>query len=678
MGIKDFDAESIKALHSICKQKTQKAHKMDKQNSLAVRRPDIAKEWHPTKNIGLVDGFGRDISTPDKVSEKSSQNVWWFLPYDVPEDYPIEHLRGKHFDFEWNTRISHRTNGIGCPYLSNPPQAVWKGFNDLATVSPELAREWHPTKNEGLTNKNGENISTPDRVTYSSSQEVWWFLPYDIPWDYPVEHLRGKHFDFEWKALISNRSKGGGCPFLSVPAKAVWKGFNDLKTVNPELAKEWHPTKNADLKPDSISGGCNTKVWWLYPYDVPDDYPIEHLRGKHFDFEWKTSVNNRILGNNCPYLSGRAVWKGFNDLETVYPDLAKEWHPTKNGNKKPYEVTWCSGQKVWWLFPYDDPKTGKHFDFEWQATIASRISGNGCPYLSNEAVWTGYNDLNTVNPELAKEWHPTKNGMSTPYNTAPNSNKTVWWFLPYDVPDDYPVHHLRGKHFDFEWQATVYERMEGNGCPYLSGRRVYQGFNDLKTVNPELAKEWHPFKNGNLKPSEVTINNSKKVWWFLPYDDPETGEHFDFEWKAFITARTRGSGCPYLSTSRGEYLVQRYLKEKRIPYVYEKTFDSLVGIGGGLLSYDFFVIEINTLIEYQGIQHYEASEYFGGIKQYKKQREHDKRKREFAEKKGYRLIEISYEYDTYDSISDYLDNCRISELYNEKREQTPQNCNSQR
>lgn len=57
----------------------------------------------------------------------------------------------------------------------------------------------------------------------------------------------------------------------------------------------------------------------------------------------------------------------------------------------------------------------------------------------------------------------------------------------------------------------------------------------LEYRNPELVKQWHTTKNGDLLPSMVTNSSSEKVWWFLPYDDSETGEHFDFEWVAVVS-----------------------------------------------------------------------------------------------------------------------------------------------
>ena len=112
--------------------------------------------------------------------------------------------------------------------------------------------------------------------------------------------------------------------------------------------------------------------------------------------------------------------------------------------------------------PYDDPVTGEHFDFEWKAAIASRTSGAGCPFLSSRAVWPGFNDLATVNPELAAQWHHDKNGNLTPKDVSAYCNKIVWWEYHYDDP-------ITGKHYVFEWKARVADRVNGSGCPFLSG-----------------------------------------------------------------------------------------------------------------------------------------------------------------------------------------------------------------
>ena len=233
-------------------------------------------------------------------------------------------------------------------------------------------------------------------------------------------------------------------------------------------------------------------------------------------------------------------------LQYRFPEIARQWHPIKNGEMTPRDVTYGSEKEVWWIFPYDDPRTGKHYDFEWKSKVYQRTyRSSGCPFLTGKAVWPGFNDLESAKPELASQWHPTKNGDLRPTNVMQSSNKKVWWLLPYDDP-------LTGKHFDFEWMATINSRFRDDvGCPFLCGKAVMEGFNDLATLMPEIAIQWHPTRNGKLKPTEVPVSCMKKVWWLFPYDDPKTGKHFDFEWDESICERIRDKwACPVLVGKR--------------------------------------------------------------------------------------------------------------------------------
>ena len=84
----------------------------------------------------------------------------------------------------------------------------------------------------------------------------------------------------------------------------------------------------------------------------------------------------------------------------------------------------------------------------------------------------------------------------------------------------------------------------------------------------------------------------------------------------------------------------------------------MFGLGCGQLSYDFAIPNNKyklILIEYNGAQHYKSVNYFGGKAAFKKQKEHDKRKHDYAKKHGYKLITVKYTYDTYESIAEYLD-----------------------
>lgn len=495
--------------------------------------------------------------------------------------------------------------------------ALKKGVKPLSETHPYLAAQINPRDNHGL---------TANDISAGSCQKIIWNQLY-------FDHDLKKWFRFKWESTVKNRIRGNNCPFLS--GRQTFKGFNDLLTKRPDIAKQWHPTKNQSLTPDMVTPGSQQKVWWLLPYDDPQT-------GKHFDFEWETTVAKRTQGCGCPFLASGKVYKGFNDLLTLYPDVAAEWHPTKNNGLTPSDVPSSSMQKVWWLLPYDDPDTGKHFDFEWEATIHSRTGTkrSGCPFLANQAVFKGFNDLNTVHPELAIEWHPFRNGALTPCDVTRASSKKVWWFLPYDDP-------RTGKHFDFEWEATVAKRTAGYGCPFISGRKVLKGFNDLLTLYPNIAAEWHPTKNGKLIPADVTPGCNQKVWWICSCGH---------EWEAFISNRTQGHGCPICKESKGEKKISNFLEKRNVSFESEYTFDDCKY--KGKLRFDRAVFYHNgklaCLVEYDGEQHYKPVNFSGkgsGITHLQITQLRDKIKTDYCRERRIPLVRISYkDYDNIERI----------------------------
>ena len=540
------------------------------ENDLQTVNPTLAKEWHNEKNNGL---------TPMNVLPNSNKKVWWKCS------------KGH----EWQATIANRNNGNGCPYCAE--RYAIKYENDLQTVNPSLAQEWNYEKNNGL---------MPMDVLPNSNKIVWW-------------KCKKGH---EWQSTINNKNKGNGCPVCnserktSLPEYAIvyyleksglevvhsyrGKGYeldiyiptlkiaieydgyywhkhrtgkdleknykckkdgiklyriregllplNDssidyivqenqknlskvlkellseitgtnvnidldrdsidienlreytekdssLLLLNPETINEWNYERNGNLKPEHFTPNSHKKIWWK-------------CEKGH---EWQAAIANRNKGRGCPYCSGKKVLKDYNDLQTVNPTLAKEWNHEKNNGLSPMAVTSNSNKKVWW-------KCSK--GHEWETTINNRSNGNECPFCSGRYVVKGENDLQTVNPILAKEWNYEKNNRLNPIDVTPNSNRKVWWKCS------------KGH----EWQATVANRNNGNGCPYCSGRYVAKGTNDLQTINPTLAKEWNYEKNNGLNPMDVTPNSNKKVWWKC-----ERGH----EWQATVNNRSNGRGCPY-------------------------------------------------------------------------------------------------------------------------------------
>lgn len=405
----------------------------------------LIKEWHPDRNANLK---------IEDLTAGSHRKVWWLCAEG----------------HEWEAAVYSRSAGAGCPYCAG--NAVISGENDLATLHPQLADQWHPTKNKTL---------RPDQIKAYSNQKIWWRC------------LLGH----EWQAAVSDRTNGTCCPYCA--GQKVWKGFNDLATVRPDLAAQWDTEKNK-LRPDQVTSGSNRRIWWKCS--------LGH--------EWQTAVSQRRIGNNCPYCSNKKILKGFNDLASINPVLAREWQDTKNKPLDPGRISSGSPKRVWW-------KCEK--GHEWQASIASRSQGTGCPFCSGRRAVEGENDLATLNSKLAREWHPAKNGRLGPSQIKLYSNQKVWWRC------------AKGH----EWLSTAGNRAMGRGCPYCAGRKVWKGYNDLKTVNSILAQEWHPTKNAALTPCDVTASSNQKVWWRC------AGGH---EWRASAAHRSAGTGCPYCSGQR--------------------------------------------------------------------------------------------------------------------------------
>ena len=125
-------------------------------------------------------------------------------------------------------------------------------------------------------------------------------------------------------------------------------------------------------------------------------------------------------GHGCPYCSGLRVCEA-NSLKTTHPAVARQWHPTKNGDVTAEDVSSASGKKVWW-------KGCDKGHASWDATVANRTSqgATGCPYCAGQRVCEA-NSLKTTHPEVARQWHPTKNGDVTAEDVSSWSENTYWW-----------------------------------------------------------------------------------------------------------------------------------------------------------------------------------------------------------------------------------------------------------
>ena len=201
-----------------------------------------------------------------------------------------------------------------------------------------------------------------------------------------------------------------------------------LASKFPAITQQWHPTKNAGLTPVQVSWGARTIVWWKC-----DKGP---------DHEWEARVRQRTSqSQGCPFCAGKRT-SVTNSLASLFKDIATQWHPTKNGDFTPDKIAAHSNKKVWW-------KCNEGPDHEWPNSPSERAQYRGCPFCAGKKV-SVTNSLAARRPDLAAEWHPTRNGSLTPEQVTAKSNKYAWWKCSRD-----PTH---------KWRTKILNR-SFYGCP---------------------------------------------------------------------------------------------------------------------------------------------------------------------------------------------------------------------
>ena len=176
-----------------------------------------------------------------------------------------------------------------------------------------------------------------------------------------------------WRATVGSRASGCGCPFCS-GRKATPE--NNFSSKYPHLVALWNAGRNGKLTPNNITPSTHRFFWWKCP------------KGH----EWRQALRAFILNKSlCPLCSGNRVSEQVS-LRSLKPALSTEWNHKRNGKLKPSDVHAYSNKKVWWKCPKGH---------EWQATITSRSSGNGCGRCTG-VIATPERNLVTAFPHLTK------------------------------------------------------------------------------------------------------------------------------------------------------------------------------------------------------------------------------------------------------------------------------------
>lgn len=265
-------------------------------------------------------------------------------------------------------------------------------------------------------------------------------------------------------------------------------------------------------------------------------------------------------------------------------------------------------------FFHNSTECQEYFISDWSKIYG----GRGCAICRGYQVGK-YNNLAYLRPDLVEEWNYEKNELR-PEEITVSSGKKVWWICEECDYDD--------------WFVPVYNRTNGNGCPSCAGR-VVSDRNRLSILYPEISSEWHPTKNGNLTPHDVSYGIAKKIWWLCSKGH---------EYLSSINSRTsKESGCKQCSDERQEstiatelkfYFANNYHAKNEYKILrnsetnYWLPFDIYIPAGSDSYINGYY-------IEIHGRQHYEFSVYHHKtIKEFEDSQHRDKIKKKFARKNG--------------------------------------------
>jgi Probable Zinc-ribbon domain len=274
-------------------------------------------------------------------------------------------------------------------------------------------------------------------------------------------------------------------------------------------------------------------------------------------------------------------------LADKFPEIAKQWHLTKNGDLTPYDVVSSSRTKVWWLCPNSCSYGCLH---EWETTPRARtVEKKGCHYCSEKLnVICIHQSIVFTHPEIAKQWHPTKNGSLTPEQVSSGSGRRVWWIC--DKTCSYGCTH--------EWDAFVYARCVTNsGCPHCYNQ-INCIHKSIKYTHPHLLDEMHSTKNLNIDILNLRAGSHKeKIWWVCKTNK-------DHIWLTSVQTRTLGHGCPTCVNKTEKQLYDVLLSKYADTIHNYRPSWSINTITKRTMPYDFFIPSHKVIIELDGPHHF--------------------------------------------------------------------------
>ena len=463
----------------------------------------------------------------------------------------------------------------------------------------------------------------------------------------PIMHHCLKH-DVFWKTAPTNILSGKGCKKCKSDAiskarhKTHEQYIEELEKVNPNIicldkyvgadtptlhkclidGYEWKPRPHNLLNGRVGCPKCSQRfrrtnedyvkeVHETYPYIVPLEefqgmtVPILHICNKH-NIKWKTSPNNILQGHGCVKCGGEKITSAFAKTTEQYIKELKKINP----NIVLEEDYINSSTPILHKCLIDN--------YMWKVSPVSILNGTGCPKCYNHIKLT---------TESYKQRLVEKNSNIIPLEEYVNMNT--------------PILHKCIKH-EIEWKTSPSSVLNGGGCCICKKEKQHASLcksheryvNELKNIN------------GNILPLEEYVNSLTPILHKCTIHN--------YNWKVAPSNLLSGHGCPKCTTSLGENKISEWLENHNVKYEYQKRFSDCKD--KKTLPFDFYLPDYNTCIEYQGRQHYEPIEYFGGLEALNYRQYHDELKKEYCKNKDISLLCISFKQNIEEELDNFLFN----------------------
>ncbi len=488
------------------------AREFEPRRNRYIRNKKVLAETHPHLIEEWVSCEDEKITPYNCVAGTNKKVVW----------------KCKKCGGEYETYIYNRAmNGTGCRYCSG--QAVLKGFNDLATTNPDLAKEW-----------SDKNEIKPYQVSAFSKTKVYW-------------KCNMGHDDYIMS--VQQRSNGQGCQICALQSQTSFPEqslYFYIKKLYPDALNRYIienkyeldifiPTKNLgieyngyfshkgkELKDKNKREKTNSmgidllviKEYKCSEEKIDADYYIHErtryddlnilitnvLNDIYGDFNFKVDVGKDMIKIQEQYV----IQKSERSIARLRPDLVREWDFVNNGKITPDLVTVGSSLKFSWICPICH-KT-------YLCAPKDKVRGSSCPAHRNKIIIKGSNDFESKYPELLKYWDYDKN-KKKPSDVYYNSTKIYNWIC--EKGHRYP--------------SSIVNKLKSKGCPICLNKRVLAGFNDLLSQNPELSEEWD-YELNKINPDQIYFNNQREsIHWVCKV--------CGFKWTSKISNRTECPNC---------------------------------------------------------------------------------------------------------------------------------------